>query len=131
MPAGNGTGPRGLGPITGRGTGYCAGYSAPGYANPVTGGGFYGRGRGRGGGGGRGWRNQYYATGQPNWARGGYRPYQETYGYDHGYPAPELTREAEAKILKEQAEFMQKEISAIQDRIKELGNIASVQKDKS
>ena len=34
MPAGDKTGPLGLGPMTGRGLGYCAGYSNPGYANP-------------------------------------------------------------------------------------------------
>ncbi|MCK4306349.1 MAG: DUF5320 domain-containing protein [Candidatus Eisenbacteria sp.] len=31
MPAGNRTGPLGLGPMTGRAAGYCAGYPAPGY----------------------------------------------------------------------------------------------------
>jgi hypothetical protein len=126
MPAGDGTGPAGLGSMTGRAAGYCAGYSVPGYANPIRGGGYYGYGRGRGGGG-RGWRNQFYATGLPYWARGA-RPYP-AYGY--GYTAPELTREAEAKILKDQAEFMQKEISAIQDRIKELESTASDQKNES
>jgi len=34
MPRGDGTGPRGEGPMTGRRVGYCTGYSAPGYANP-------------------------------------------------------------------------------------------------
>ena len=34
MPRGDGTGPAGLGPMTGRGLGYCAGYSRPGYATP-------------------------------------------------------------------------------------------------
>ena len=40
MPAGNGTGPLGLGPMTGRAAGYCAGYPVPGYMNPVAGRGF-------------------------------------------------------------------------------------------
>ena len=54
MPRGNRTGPDGAGPMTGRGTGYCAGYLVPGYVNSVGG---YGRGfgRGRGRGFGRGW----------------------------------------------------------------------------
>ena len=45
-----------MGPMTGRAAGYCAGYSVPGYVNPVSGrGGFgYGRGGGRGLGRGRG-----------------------------------------------------------------------------
>ena len=43
MPGGNGTGPAGLGPMTGRGAGYCAGFGVPGYMNPVAGRvGFYG-----------------------------------------------------------------------------------------
>lgn len=33
MPRGDGTGPAGMGPRTGRGAGYCAGYSSPGFAN--------------------------------------------------------------------------------------------------
>ena len=33
MPRGDGTGPTGKGPMTGRGAGYCAGYSTPGYEN--------------------------------------------------------------------------------------------------
>ncbi|MBN2270315.1 MAG: DUF5320 domain-containing protein [Sedimentisphaerales bacterium] len=45
MPYGDGTGPAGLGPMTGRAAGFCAGYPAPGYANPVLGrAGFYGAG---------------------------------------------------------------------------------------
>ena len=38
MPRGDGTGPAGMGPMTGRGAGYCAGYGHPGFANPVGGG---------------------------------------------------------------------------------------------
>ncbi len=44
MPVGDGTGPFGLGPMTGRAAGYCAGYPMPGYANPIPGPGFWGRG---------------------------------------------------------------------------------------
>lgn len=57
MPGGDKTGPMGMGPMTGRGAGYCAGYAVPGYMNPVPGGGQgFGWGRGRGGRGlGRGW----------------------------------------------------------------------------
>lgn len=36
MPFGNGTGPAGMGPMTGRATGFCAGYPVPGYMNPVA-----------------------------------------------------------------------------------------------
>ena len=37
MPFGNGTGPAGLGPMTGRAAGYCAGYPVPGFMNPIPG----------------------------------------------------------------------------------------------
>ena len=33
MPRGNGTGPRSQGPMTGRGMGYCTGYSRPEFSN--------------------------------------------------------------------------------------------------
>jgi len=33
MPGGDGTGPWGLGPRTGRRAGYCSGYNTPGFAN--------------------------------------------------------------------------------------------------
>ena len=35
MPRGDRTGPAGLGPMTGRAAGFCAGYPVPGYMNPV------------------------------------------------------------------------------------------------
>lgn len=45
MPFGDGTGPAGMGPMTGRAAGLCAGYPVPGYMNAVVGrAGFYGAG---------------------------------------------------------------------------------------
>ena len=41
MPWGDGTGPAGMGPMTGRAAGYCAGYPVPGYMNPTVGWGGY------------------------------------------------------------------------------------------
>ncbi len=52
MPWGDGTGPMGVGPRTGRGLGFCSGFKRSGY---VRGGGL-GLGRGRHLGLGRGWR---------------------------------------------------------------------------
>ena len=37
MPAGDGTGPLGWGPMTGRAAGYCAGFPVPGFMNPMPG----------------------------------------------------------------------------------------------
>jgi len=49
MPFGDGTGPLGKGPKTGRGLGFCAGYDTPGYTKGRGRGlGRRGRGRGRG-----------------------------------------------------------------------------------
>ena len=37
MPLGDGTGPAGMGPMTGRAAGYCVGYPVPGFMNPYGG----------------------------------------------------------------------------------------------
>jgi len=34
VPRGDGTGPAGMGPLTGRRSGYCAGFRIPGFMNP-------------------------------------------------------------------------------------------------
>jgi len=127
MPAGDRTGPSGMGPMTGRGAGYCGGYDAPGYASPVPGRGFgmgwgrgWGGGWGRGGGrgGGWGWRNMYYATGVPGWARGGYAPAwgAPPAGAYGPYTTPP-TRQQEADALKAQAEWLKEQLDAISQRI--------------
>ena len=122
MPGGDGTGPAGMGPMTGRAAGFCAGYPMPGYMNPVGGRGFWGRGF-RGGGWGR--RNWFYATGLPGWARAGYgwpawggavNPY--AYG---GAPfAPAITPQQELEGLKGQAEYLEDSLDGIKKRIEEL-----------
>jgi hypothetical protein len=60
MPRGDRTGPSGLGPMTGRAVGYCAGYPFPGFMNPTR---SFGRGlgRGRGRGWGRGFGRGFWA----------------------------------------------------------------------
>ena len=120
MPRGDGTGPAGMGPMTGRAAGYCSGYSVPGYANPY-GGRFAGVGRAFGGGfgRGRGYRNRYYATGLPGRVR-----------YNMGYPAwdevinypftPDLEPEQEKEMLKSQSEALQKQLDEMKARIDEL-----------
>ena len=114
MPGGDGTGPMGMGPMTGRAAGFCAGFNAPGYVNPGPGRGFYGRGGGWGGrGGGRGYRHWYYATGLPGWARGrGPAPY---YG-----PVEPVKPEDEAQALKAQAAALRTQLEEIDKRISEL-----------
>lgn len=48
MPRGDGTGPMGAGPMTGRAAGLCSGYPTPGYMQPGGGRGWFGGFRGRG-----------------------------------------------------------------------------------
>ena len=112
MPRGDGTGPWGAGPMTGRAAGYCAGFGVPGFANPV---GF--RAFGGGWGRGRGWRRMYYATGIPGWARfpGWVPPYP---GWAVPYGGQYRTNEAD--VLKEEAKALEEELRAIKERLKEL-----------
>jgi len=142
MPRGDGTGPAGMGPMTGRAAGYCAGYSVPGYINPVGGrGGFGNRGPGFGGGG-RGRRNWYYATGLPGWARaargmpawGGYGagyvpdPGVAPGGYAPGVaPAGAPNPEQEKEALRQQAEYLQQSLDEINERIEQLDKSSSEQ----
>ncbi len=136
MPYGDRTGPAGAGPMTGRRAGYCAGFDRPGSMNPGQGfgygmgrGGGYGMGRGGGGfgGHGRGWRNQYYATGLPGWARSGQYfgqgPYPSPYFGPGPYPPPyaaEIPREEELKTLRSQSKILENDLSELKKRITEL-----------
>ena len=104
MPAGDGTGPLGMGPMTGRRAGICAGFGVPGYANP--GAGFW-----CGGGRGRGFRNRYLATGVPGWA---WWP-----SVSGAVPAP-VTAENEAEVLRQQAAALQRSLDAINQRLANL-----------
>lgn len=122
MPFGDRTGPYGMGPRTGRGAGFCAGYDRPGYATigPGWGGGMtWGRGRGRGGG--NRWRHWYHATGLPYWARGAPTPPAPRWPAAYGAPTPD----DEIEMLKSQAEWLRNELEAIQSRIDELGREAA------
>jgi hypothetical protein len=110
MPYGDGTGPMGYGPMTGRAAGYCAGYSVPGYMNPIPGRGWDFGGRGRGGRGFRRWA----------WDPWAYAPYP-AYPYP---PAPEQ----ELDVLKNQAEQLKAELDEINARIEELAKEKSKEK---
>jgi hypothetical protein len=118
MPRGDGTGPAGMGPMTGRAAGFCAGYPVPGFMNPVGGRGYWGWGRGRG----RGFRHMYYATGVPGWARAGfgYPAWGGFSGSNVPYPAQEVTAEQELQGLKQQAEYFQGALEEIKKRIGQL-----------
>ncbi|MBC7333539.1 MAG: DUF5320 domain-containing protein [Actinobacteria bacterium] len=139
MPRGDGTGPMGLGPMTGRAAGYCAGYPVPGFMNPYGGRFFGAGGRLYAGafGRGRGFRNWYWATGLPGWYRYGiglpawggavrpplYPPYVYA-GAPFSPPfsgsAPGIDVEQEKNILKEQADFLKQQLGEIEKRLSEL-----------
>ncbi len=114
MPGGNGTGPTGMGSMTGRAAGFCSGFGMPGYANAPARRGFgvgYGRRRElRGRNAGRGFRHMFQATGLPGWMRFGEydAPYQD--------PDPSL----EKQMLKSQVKAMQSELDFIKKRLSEI-----------
>ena len=99
MPRGDGTGPMGMGRITGRGAGYCAGFAAPGYSNPV--------GFGCGFGGGRGFRRMFHATGLPGWVRFGNPAYAGTYEPAVG----------EKELLSRQADFLESQLEQVKKQL--------------
>lgn len=123
MPRGDATGPMGMGPMTGRGAGYCAGFGVPGYMNKIPGRGFgmgFRRGAGFGGRGGRGggfgYRNRFFATGVPGWLA--------STGGIFSVPYPETAPDMEKQLLNNQAEILQKELNAIKKRLEELNTKA-------
>jgi len=114
MPWGDGTGPLGLGPMTGRGAGYCAGFGVPGFMNPWPrfGRGFrraFGFGRGLGLGRGWAWRARAIWAPLAPWAPEWVVPVQR-----------ELTRDEERELLKAEKEQLERELKEIERRLKEL-----------
>ncbi|MEA3431353.1 MAG: DUF5320 domain-containing protein [candidate division WOR-3 bacterium] len=121
MPRGDRTGPAGLGPMTGRAAGYCAGYSVPGFMNPIPGGGYW-RGVGRGGipwGGGRG-RIWGGGRGRGYGAYYGYPPYYPPYYPPTYSPYAQPAPADEKEFLKEQTTAMRKEIEEMEKRLAEI-----------
>jgi hypothetical protein len=113
MPRGDGTGPRGLGAMTGRAAGFCAGFGTPGSMSAMPGrGGGFGTGFGRG----RGWRNRFFATGQPGWMR--FDAYAAPHGYPMPYPSPDP--EMERQTLRKQADVLESELNLIRNRLAEM-----------
>ncbi len=112
MPRGDGTGPMGMGPMTGRAAGYCAGYPVPGFMNPYGGRGM-GMAWGRGGGRGMGmaWRRGRGG------GFGGARFMARVPG-PIAYAPP--NREQELEMLRDQADWLKSQMDAVNQRIDEL-----------
>jgi hypothetical protein len=117
MPRGDGTGPGGIGPMTGRAAGFCAGYALPGYANSWSGRGMgygLGRGAGWGRGAGRGWRG--YGVGY------GYSPPVYPAVPPTGWYGPaSADKETQLLALKNQANQLTEALSQIEEQIRVLG----------
>lgn len=131
MPYGDGTGPEGYGPITGRGLGFCTGYNSPGFNKGVP----------RGGRGrrwkGRGFRGGFGRKFNPRPGMGArfthYHPRELSpprYNVDRNIPYERMTtpvryeysEEEEREDLKAYAEELKNELEAIENRIEELEN---------
>jgi hypothetical protein len=110
MPRGDGTGPGGMGPMTGRAAGFCAGYSMPGYANPVG-----GRGMGMGWGRGRG-----FGWGRTGYGFPAYGAAAGPYAYGSAPFIPTVAPQQELDSLKGQAEYFEDALDGIKKRIEEL-----------
>jgi len=115
MPRGDGTGPAGMGPMTGRGAGYCAGFVTPGFANPIPrgGGGMGGMGRGAGMGRGMG-RGRFSGFGA-----GGQGPMapMTNVQLSNMAQAQQQPNANEVQDLKEQFTALQKQVQQLTDRL--------------
>ena len=103
MPRGDGRGPNGMGPMTGRRLGYCAGYESPGFTKGEPRG-VYGFGRGFGRGFGGGHRRGF-----------GYNGFSNNY-----YPAAQYSQFDEEKYLELEIDTLKKDLKAMENRLTEL-----------
>ena len=114
MPGRNRTGPTGMGPMTGRGLGWCSGYAGREVDAPAAGPG-YGMGFGRGRGFGAGWRMGGGRGRGGGWRFGGYGA---PYGYPAAYAAPDP--EVEKQALANQSKALQAELDWVRQRLSEI-----------
>ncbi len=116
MPRGDGTGPFGLGPRTGRAMGLCVGYPAPGFMNPG-----FGRGFRRFGGRGFGWRRWRFAPVTPIQPAQVLEPVQvQPQAYQPTKEQEMQMLEDEAKAIEEEQETLKQELEEIRKRTAEL-----------
>ncbi len=117
MPGGNGMGPMGQGPMSGRGMGWCRGANT----SDSTGQNEAGYGMGRGGGRGNGWRHRhgFRTSGLPGWLRA----WMGAFG--GSTPSPRdlnsnLSDKQELEILKQKADTLERALGEIRARIQDV-----------
>ena len=120
MPRGDQTGPMGMGPMSGRGAGFCAGYDAPGYAYP----GYPTRGvrrmwRGRGWFGGHGMHRHGYGWGPMDFV-----------AYEVPYPA-EMTPEEKADMLSTREAWLKEQLDEVHRDLDNLQKETQTKSEKS
>ena len=99
MPGGDRTGPRGLGMMTGRGLGFCAGYPLAGNANQTWADTRRGRALGLGPGRGSGWCGWFDRA---------------------NAPSPKMDKQTEIGVLKVQAQELERVLKQISERLTDL-----------
>ncbi len=100
MPLGDGTGPFGMGPGTGRRMWFCHGYNPTGYTKPLP----------RSGLG----RMNRFRLGSAGGSRRFFYPFYDDY--------PDIFQSSEKEILMEQAKILENQLKAIKERIEKLEN---------
>ncbi|EQB22707.1 hypothetical protein UNSWDHB_3021 [Dehalobacter sp. UNSWDHB] len=112
MPRGDGTGPQGMGSMTGRGAGFCAG-AMPGFRNTGNARGMN-KGNGRGGCGGRGFRRMNCVNGFSEEGRFDYPIY---YGVN-------MPVGSEKEFLSKKVKFLENQLQFMKERLNEVGKEA-------
>jgi len=113
MPGGDRTGPAGRGSMTGRGSGFCAGYEVLGFSDPNFRQGGAPRVRG-----GRGRRNRFFATGMPGWQYFTENPVPGGMSFS----AQPETPQNELEVLKGQAQYLENGLKELQARMEALAS---------
>ncbi len=117
IPGGDGKGPGGMGPLTGRGAGFCDESDKPkGYMNYIPGGGM-----GFGRGGGRGMRRMFWYGGvlpaclylANRWRR---------FGYDASYQGASEVPFDEKDLLTRQKESLQEQLNILEKKLERLND---------